>query len=213
MLDVYINIDLYDKKDVSILLDVLRNQGIEVPVYIIEFPTSYFIKFNSDHHCYDIEVDLLKRFEEFEFTEQIVQNQEFKIQINRIQTPFSSDNWGRGLNTNAVETTKYLVKSTNEKKSVANQPFLSLQVLFEEELKEYKIDMLKGIKKDSNEEVFAIPIQKENETDDWKYVENKLFTDYNTAFWFGLDYIKPKIENDFSQYIKAKRKRNRKKRT
>ncbi len=211
MLDIDINIELFDKRDINIIKDILIEQKIDSPICIIEYPDSFLIKINSSYEEYEIDKTIQESFEEYEFTEYLGNGmEEIRISIQRIQNSSSTDGWGRGLNYDNIETKKYLVrKGSNRIKNL--KPSQRLKVLFCDVEKEYMIGISKGVNKVTNEKGFVIIDSKKTNSDEPEMLKNKLFKTYIDAFWGGYYLKNENIEKDFREFkIRNKRKKNRK---
>lgn len=212
MLDISIDIRLNNKSDLVKVVDVLKHQYIDKPIYIVELSNSFQIIFDSEYEHFEIETEVANIYPGYEFVSDLDKGRrEIKITIHRSKSPFSSDDWGRRFNSDSIETTTYLVRKSrigNEKKEEPNQTF---RVLFGEIEKEYTVNIVPGINKSTEEKGFIIVKDSNDEKEKVKLLINQLFYDKSEAFWRGFNLLTEQVERDFDEYSKSlKRKRKRK---
>jgi hypothetical protein len=211
MLDISVQIQLNDKADLESLKTVLKRQGIEKPIYIIELANGFQIDYESEYHSTEIEYDLLPYFPDYEFAEYVGSGQLIRMIISNTQSPMSTDNWGRPFNSDSIETTKYLVKKANEESTVPTNPNPTFKVMFGDIEKEYTVNIVPGVNRATNQEGFIVVKTKTEQTEKPDLLITKLFTDKTSAFWSGYHKLTVQIDDEFEEDKKTiKRKRKKK---
>lgn len=207
MLDVSYKIDVKSEKDLEIIVSVLTKLYTTNPIYVVSIGHNYFIEFDSEY-ILDIEYEIIKHFPEYEFIDTLhLGRNDIRMIICMDQSPFSTDDWGRPLNSDNVNTTKYLVKKAQ---TISNGilPNSEFTVYFDEQEKKYTVNIANGINKVTEEKGFIV-LGKDEEI-----CINKLFTNEIDAFWSGYNFLKEDVNSDYEAYkreLKKRRKKERKK--
>ncbi len=207
MLDLDITIELYDKIYAAAMIDIFKRYRLSKPVYIVDRDNSIHYAFNSDYHQYEMQREIEALFEGYVFVEDIASGAEVIVKIHIVQSPFSSDSWGRRWNEDAIHTTSYLVKHVE---TVPDVPKTTFHVLFGDELKEYKVHL--GV---SKTEPFYYVVLKDDlaTTGEVEFLADRRFETPAEAFWAGYRLLTPAIEEAYENYQKELKKaaRRRKK--
>lgn len=206
-----VNIRLNNKSDLEKVTEILKCQQIDKPVYIIESSCSYSINFESDYEHFEIDTDLENSFNDYEFVSDLGKGQkQIRIQINRTQSPFSSDGWGRHFNSDPIETSKFFIRrSKNE--STNNDINTTFKVLFNDIEKEYTVNAVPGINKATDEKGYILVKNINESGNETELIEKNLFKTKSEAFWRGYQLMTSQIEQEFTDYKKSiKRKRKMK---
>ena len=131
--------------------------------------------------------------------------------MSRQQPPYSTDGWGRPIQ-DPLDETKYLVKSTNNSTNELPKFNPIVKVLFEEEEREYFVNVVPGISEPSNKRGYLIlneftELVKDR---DVELLENTLFDTPIEAFWNAKRKLEFKAEEDFKEYSNKPRRRKKK---
>jgi len=212
MMDISVYITLNNKTDLNKVTAVLRNQHIDKPIYIIDLGDSFRINFDSDYEHFEIETEVKATFTDYEFVSDLGKGlKEIKMTIHRIQSPFSSDGWGRQFNSDAIESTIYLVRKSRTDDNISDEVNTTFKVLLGDIEKEYTVNAVPGINKSNNEKGFILVKPVTSEDDKAELIENTLFKTKSDAFWRGFNLMTIQIEQEFEDYKKSiKRKRKKK---
>lgn len=209
MLHLSTNIIVYHKSDINIVTDLLKQNDITRPIYILEYEKNYEIQFDSEYE-FEIQYRLMEYFPDYEFTSDLGKGRkEIKITITTVQHPFSSDNWGRQFNSDSIEKTIYFVKKN--KTETTNEPNLKFKVIFGDLEKEYKINIGNGINSKTDEKGFLVLGQPKENGEQSDIIVNELFKDKDSAFRRGFFIMTRDIDKEFDEYIEALRKNRRRK--
>lgn len=213
MLNITIQIAINRKDDLEAILPIIMRQKIKNPVYIIENSNSYTMQFETDYNYYEIDTEIVKVFEGYEFQEDLGNGRrEIRLSIYRCQLPFSTTDWGRPLNTDSVETTTYLVKKS--KKEIIEDVNPSFKVLFGHEVKEYSLYIHEGYDEKKQEKVFfAFRDKNKLEEKADGFLVQKVFSSKDKAFWAGYHIMQEEINNDFNLYQKSLKVKNKKRKS
>ncbi len=211
MLDISVNIELNEKEDFNALISILKQLGLEKPIYVVELKNAYSINFESEYQ-YDgeIENEMIKVYSDYEFTGEIgVGQQNIKMIIRSTQSPLSSDNLGRPLNSDTIENVKYFIKKSKAHENTSPNPVF--KVLLDDFEKEYTVNIVPGINSATNEKGYLVVKEITSEVEKPGLLINELFTDRSTAFWKGYYKLMPQVEIDFEEYKKNKKGKRKKK--
>ncbi|WP_144909880.1 hypothetical protein [Mucilaginibacter frigoritolerans] len=166
------------------------------------------INFKSHYDITEIENAFAAHFPDHEYTDDISSgNEEILLSIDRFQEPISGSDWGQRWNEDTLIRQKYLVKSKEPTEKVI--PNSTFWVLFEDDLKEYKVDIRRGIRPGTDFTGFLVV--KEGATEGEKpEILSELLPDQGSAFWEGVRLMTPGIDQEFQQFQQAKKKKRRK---
>ncbi|WP_282068572.1 hypothetical protein [Olleya namhaensis] len=210
MIENHISISVLNKTDINTVETILKSNEISTPVFITEYEHNYQVKFVTDYEYWELDAGIRNAYPEYDLQEGIGNGrQEIRLQINRSQSPFSRDDWGRPIES-PLDQTKYLVKREEN----ANAPIKfsrKIKVLFESEDRNYFINIEPGTNK-NNQEGFLVldKFQELDETDERKIIIQTLFKNPLDAFTAGLNQLDGKVTEDFELFLKEKRRKNRK---
>lgn len=210
MIENFIHITIFQKEDYDSIITILKSHEISAPVFITEYEHSYQIKCVADYEYWELDDGIRNAFPEYDLQESIGNGrQEILLQINRSQSQFSRDDWGRPLES-PLDQTKYLVKREEN----ADTPIKfsrKVKVLFESEDRDYFINIEPGTNK-NNQEGFLVldKFQELDEMDKRNILIQTLFKNPLDAFTAGLNKLDGKVSEDFEVFLKKKRRENRK---
>ena len=207
-MDLEITIELYDKSFTEQIIAIFKKYSFDKPVYFIEYTSSLYIKFNTDYEQWEIQKELGELFEDYSFYETISNNSEAILKIHRVQSPMSTDNWGRPWNSDIITKTVYLIKNVETKSEIADSTF---QVLFGNTTREYQVHLASGKDPHSGNPFYVVLKEPFATPDKAERLIQKNFANLNQAFWEGLDAISSTIEQDFEAYEKELKSQRRKK--
>jgi hypothetical protein len=197
------------KEDIELIENILRNQKVQSPIFILEFEDSFKINFMSDYEQWEMDKAIINAFPNYEFKEDLGNGRkEIRIQLSRQHSPFSTDGWGRPIDYPMNET-KYLIKKSKEEITKFSP---QIKVLFEDLEKYYYVNIINGINKANNQKGYLVleEFREYNKEKDVGFLKNSLFENPMNAFSDGLREIDRLAYLDFQDYLKAK-KRNKKK--
>lgn len=210
MIETYLGLIVNRKDDIEPIQELLRAQKIKAPVFILEFENHFTINFTNDYEYWELENEIIKIFPDYEFTENLGNGRkEIRIEFSRQQSEFSTDNWGRPLE-NPINQTKYLIKKS---KDVPEKFSPQIKVLFEDFDEYYYVNIISGIDK-ATEQTGYLLLDEFREFDKKKecaFFKNQLFKTPKEAYLAGVNRINSLAEQDFKEYLLAKKKNSRKK--
>lgn len=211
MIENYLSLNVNRKEDIELIEKVLKDQKIDVPIFILEFENCFKINFTSEYEQWELEREIINVFPDYEFTENLGKGRkEIRIQLSRKQSPLSTDDWGRPLETH-IDETKYLIKKSNE----SFEKFTpQVKVLFESSERYYFVNIIKGINRVNDKKGFLL-LNEYNVFDtkkDCGFFQNELFETPIAAYWSGISQIEQLANLEFIEYIKEQKKLRRKKR-
>ncbi len=195
------------KSDIVLIEESLKQQKIQSPIFFLEYEDHYEVKFTSDYEEWELDSALLNLFPDYEFTDNVEKGRkEIRLQLSRCQSEFSTDSWGRQIE-NPINKTKYLIKKSINKPEKFNP---KIKVLFENQEEYYFINIVNGINKTSGEKGFLLlnefkKYDKEKESD---ILKDTLYESIEEAITFGFYKITEIAQQDFTQYLKLRRKKN-----
>jgi hypothetical protein len=208
MLQISINIELFDKQHIKLLLEIIKKQSISNAVFITEHQDRFQIMFENDYEQYELQQKIGNCFEGFSYTTNIDNNiEEVKLAIHITQSAMSTDNWGRQWNENDVNTSKYLVK---RKIAIPDIPNPKFWVLFGQELRTFAVDIRPCVNKLNNQIGYIVVNDKTNKKEEAELLVDKLFQNVSSAFWEGFRLLGPEIEEEYLAYTKELKKKARK---
>ena len=211
MLDLSISIQIKEKQDLEIVVDAIKTIGVEQPVYILDYGDSYNIHYDTNEYVEGIESALNGKFPNYVVTENIgIGPANIKVIVTIMQSPASSDNWGRPFNSDTITTTYYFIEERAESQPVL--PEENIRVLFGIEEKSYPIFITPVIHKtESNKKGFIVtktPFKKESPQD---LLSDQLFAMPEGAVWEGYRRMEQNIEKDYVEFVNSQKKKRRKK--
>ncbi|MFS2185674.1 hypothetical protein ACCC92_03310 [Mucilaginibacter sp. Mucisp84] len=200
MLQFDFNISLNDKTHIDLLTGTIKNHHIGKPVFIIEYEDSYQLMFESDYEQYELIKEFAAHFDDYEYTEDISGgNDEILMAVRRVQSPFSSDNFGRRWNEDPIEKNFYLVKIKDA--LPAQKPQSVIHVLFGKEIREYKIHVGEAVNRNTKEEGYIVIKEIPQEGEKPEFLTG-LFLNAADAFWEGYRLLTPRVEADYEDFQK-----------
>jgi hypothetical protein len=204
MIDTYITISVNRKSDIEQIQQRIIQNNIQFPVYILEYEHSYQINFTSDYEEWELDNAILQCFPDYEYTKDLERGRkEIRIQISRNQSEFSTDDWGRRIESPLNET-KFLVKKSNSKPGKFSP---RIKVLFESNEQIYYTNIVHGINKATNEKGFLLLNNFQSENNDTaEIIKDRLYKSPLEAFHSGYSKILELAETDFSLYLEKKKK-------
>lgn len=205
MIETEITILINRKSDIGVIKKNIIETNIQFPVYIFEYENHYRINFVSDYEEWELDSKILDFFPEYEFTTSLENGRkEIRLQLSRYQSEFSSDNWGRPIESPLNET-KYLIKKSNIKLVKFNP---KIKVLFGRNEQNYYINIVNGINKATEEKGFLLlnDFKSNDENKEVEIIKDKLYKSPIEAFNNGYYKIQEIVNQDFKDYIEAQKK-------
>jgi len=210
MIENEITITLNRISDLGKIEEILKRLKIQSPVFIIELEESVRINFSSDYEYYELNRAIEVEFDDYELTTEVGNGRkEIRIQFSRYQSPLSTDGWGRQLE-DPLDETFYLIKKSNKKSEKLNP---RIKVLFEDIEQEFFINIVRGMRKDTEEKGFLVVESFDYLSSDEskeKPVYKRLYSTVRDAYWSGFQSLTGFVNEEFQEYLKAKKKLNRK---
>ncbi|WP_426667722.1 hypothetical protein ACPPVU_16995 [Mucilaginibacter sp. McL0603] len=205
MLILSINLTLYNKDHIKLLLNTIKQHKIDNPVYIVDLHQTVSVSFDSDYEQYELIRDFAVHFEDYELTDDIESGQEdILLAIHRNQSAFSSDNWGRRWNEDDIHKSTYLVKIKEQRP--ASPPNPVFWALFGDEIKEYKVHIVPGHTPDTGQKGYLV-VKDDPKVNENTEIISSLKITRTDAFWEGYRLMMPEIDKAYSEYKKSKKKK------
>ncbi|MVN22871.1 hypothetical protein [Mucilaginibacter arboris] len=211
MIETSLTIILNRIEDIENIENILKDLDILSPIYIIQIDDTFQITFTTEYEYYELESKILINYCDYEFTKDLGNGRkEIRIQISRVQFPYSRDSWGRPIE-DPINETYYLIKKVTKKIDAAKvNP--RIKVLFEKEERSYYINIVCGVIATTDEKGFLVlndfneKIKADNKNN---FLINELFETRTDAFWQGYNKLNNYVQNEFEEYVKNKRKINK----
>lgn len=210
MLDFSIKIEVSEGEDFDILINAIKSLRLEKPVYILKTHDLYEVRYETDQNSESIEHFLTAQFPKYFVVEELgVGKHNVKLAVNVSQSPMSTDNWGRLLNTDPVTRIYYFLE--NEDPSTQNTVLPDIKVLFDEVEREYKIFVTPVTKRqDESQSGFIVTKLPFVEGQVPQLLSKYLFKDVVEAFYAGFSKLISEIEEDYSKFKIHKQKKRKK---
>lgn len=211
MLQIIHNISV-SSEHIDSIVDIIKAQKIDNPVFITANANFHSISFESDYEEYEMVKHIESAFPEYECLEEIpLGESDVKIVINRIQTSNSTDGWGRQLNEDSIDKKLYFIKK-NIVEPKQYPPNDAIRVLLgQNEEKNILLEILNGVNRTTDEKGYLVvdPTGKAKS----KYLSDKLFTKRSDAFWAGYNEITEYIKDLYIKFQKAQKAKRKHKQT
>ena len=209
MIETEIVIFLNRKSDIELVKEIILKAKIQFPIYIFEYENHYKLMFISNYEEWEVDNIILDYFKDYEFTSDFsAGRKEIRLQISRRHTDNSTDNWNRPIE-NPLNETKYLIRKSNSKLKNFKP---KIKVLFENTERNYYINIIKGVEKNSGKKGFLILKEfKTDKIDDKiEYYKDRLYITPSEALQFGFYKMQNIVINDFKKFKEKKKKELRK---
>lgn len=209
MIETQISILVNRKSDEELIKNSIINCKIQSPIYIFEYEKYFRINITSDYEEWELETEILKYFPDYKFTENLEKGRkEIRLQLSRYQSELCTNGWGKPIE-GPLDETKYLVRKS-QKASLRFNP--KITVLFEDNEKDYYVNIVDGINKSSGEKGFLLlndfkPVEVINES---LILKDRLYKNRSEAFHSGCQKMQNLVSNDFEEYLKDKKREIRK---
>jgi hypothetical protein len=209
MIETEVTILINRKSDLDLIKEKIIARKIQFPIYLFEYEHHFKLTFSSDYEQWELDTTILNSLPEYELTSDLEKGRkEIRLQISRYQSDLQTDGWGRPIE-DPINETKYLIrKSKNQTEKF--KP--NIKVLFENDERDYFINIVKKVDKNTGKEGFLLLNEfKSNE----RYSETDFYKDrlYSTpleAFQFGFYKIQDLVNEDFKHFEEDKKKVKRK---
>lgn len=195
------------KSDIGVVRNELVACNLQVPVYLLEYENYYELNFTSEYEEWELDKAILQCFPEYQFVSDHERGRkEVRIQVSRYQSEFSTDGWGRPLESPLNET-KYLVKISKDMPAHFSP---EVKVLFANEVRNYYVNIVDGINRNTDEKGFLLlnQFKSKNEMDEVEILKDRLYKTPAEAFRWGIDKMKDVVSQDFHEY-KGKQKKEK----
>lgn len=203
MLETEVAITVNRKSDIDLVKQKIIEQKIRFPVYIREYEFTFQVNFTSDYEEWELDSVILECFPGYEYTTDLEKGRkEIRIQISRYQSEYSTDGWGR-LIESPLDETKYLIKKLTRKAEKFNP---IIKVLFEDKERCYYINIVDGINKANKEKGFLLLDNFKKEDKSGKTLQDKLYTSTSEAFHSGYMKLPELVDADFISYLEKNKK-------
>ncbi len=204
MTETQISITVNRKNDIDLIKNIIIDSKFQFPIYILEFEFHYQIRFESECEEWELDTKITQHFPEFEFKTDLDKGRkEIRLQISRNQSSLATDSWGRPLE-DPLNETKYLVRKSSAKPERFNP---NVQVLFNEDMQDYYINIIEAIRKQTGERGYLILDDFKSENEDFeKAIKDTLYQSPYEAFEFGYYALQNVVSQDFEQYSAFRKK-------
>lgn len=210
MIHLQTSIILYNKKDIELLEMLLKEWKIDAPIIVIEYETKFKINFTSEYEYWDLDDQITDSLSDYEFTSNLGSGgKKIRMEVSRVQLPFSTDNWGRPLE-NLINDTKYLIRKHQK---VSDNRNSLIRVWFGKENKNYFTNIIEVVTS-KNQEGFAILNDfNQNKPKIEEFYKNQFFKEEEDAFWTALNKIERIADEDYKKWkeLNKPKRGNRKK--
>lgn len=209
MIETEITILINRKSDIDIIRKKIIDRKIIFPVYLFEYESYFTLTFSSDYEEWELDKAILDSFPNYEFSSNLKKGRkEIRLQISRFQSELSTDSWGRPIE-NPLNETKYLIRKTNKEAEKFNP---HIRVLFENEEKDYYINIVPGINKKSGNEGFLLlnEFKKYERDSKTEHFKDRLYSTPLEAFQCGFYKMQDLVNQDFKKFRENKKRQIRK---
>jgi hypothetical protein len=205
MIETEITILINRKSDIDLVKEKIINAKIQFPIYLFEFESHYKLTFTSDYEEWELDKAILDSFPDYEFTSDLEKGRkEIRLQISRYQSELSTNDWGRPIE-NPLNETKYLIRESKNQVERFNPV---VKVLFENNERDYYINIVKGVDRNSGKEGFLLLNEFKTNKKDSKteFFKDSLYNTPIEAFQFGFYKMQDLVNQDFNQFVENKKK-------
>lgn len=210
MVDLFVKIEVAESEDLDIVINAVKSLQLEKPVYILKSQGAYEIRYEADQYSESIELLLKIEFQKYFIVEELgVGQHNVKLSVKVSQSPMSTDNWGRLLNTDPITKTYYFLE--NEIGPEQTIPTSVVRVLFDREEREYRIYVTQVTKReDESQSGFIVTKLPFDESNPPQLLSKYLFKSPVEAFYDGFFRLTSEIEDDYSKFNISKKKKRKK---
>ncbi len=205
MIETEITILINRKSDIDLVKEKIINAKIQFPIYLFEFESHYKLTFKSDYEEWELDKVILDSFPDYEFTSDLEKGRkEIRLQISRYQSELSTNDWGRPIE-NPLNETKYLIRESKNQVERFNPV---VKVLFDNNERDYYINIVKGVDRNSGKEGFLLLNEFKTNKKDSKteFFKDSLYSTPIEAFQFGFYKMQDLVNQDFNQFAENKKK-------
>jgi len=205
MIEIEITILINQKSDVDLVKEKIIDAKFQFPIYLFKYESHYKLTFTSDYEEWELDKAILDSFPDYEFTSDLEKGRkEIRLQISRCQSELSTDGWGRPIE-NPMNETKYLVRKSKNQLEISNPV---VKVLFENDERDYYINIVKGIDKKSGKEGFLLlnEFKTDKRDSETNFFKERLYSTSTEAFQFGFYKMQDIVNQDFKQFKENKKK-------
>ncbi|CAI8878874.1 hypothetical protein [Chryseobacterium sp. IT-36CA2] len=203
MIETEITITINRKSDIEQVEQKIINSKIQSPVFIRKYAHSYQIDFTSDYEQWELDTAILGAFPDYEYVTNLGGGRkEIRVQVSRYQSPYSTDGWGRQIETPLNET-KYLVKKSDKRFEEFSS---TIRVLFGDEEQHYYVNTVPGLNKANDEQGVLLLNNFKTKNKDSEIFGDKLYRSEWDAFHSAYYKMQNVINADFVLYLEKKKK-------
>lgn len=215
MIETEVSILVNRKADIDRVKEKIIEANFWFPVYLLEFESHFQIDFTTDYPQWELDSAILNVFPDYEFTSSVGNGRkEIRLQISRYQSENSTDDWGRPIE-NPLNETKYLIKKSKNTQDTEAKFSPVVKVLFEADEKDYHVNIIPGIQKESERKperkgfliLNEFRTNQPNEGTD--FFKDRLHDKPIDAFYAGYWKMQELVSQDFKQYQEGKKKETR----
>ncbi len=205
MIITEIQLTINRKSDIETVRERLVAAKLQCPVYFLEYESSIDVRLASEYEEWELEQSLAEAFPGYHFTSDIENGRkEVRMILSRYQSPLSTDGWGRQIES-PLDQVKYLVKISKRKEERFNP---EVKVLFGDETVSYYVHMVEGVNRNTQERGYLLlndfySRDPDNETE---VLKDYLYPGHLEAFHWGIEKMKPLVDQDFEGYLARKKK-------
>jgi len=199
MIETEVSILINRKSDLDLIKEKVIDAKIRFPIYLFEYENHYKLTFTSDYEEWELDKAIIESFPDYEFNSDLENGRkEIRLQISRYQSELSTDGWGRPIE-NPLNETKYLIRKSKNQIEKFNP---AVKVLFDNNERDYYINIIKGIDKNSGKEGFLLlnefrTNKRDSGTD---FFKDSLYSTPIEAFQFGFYKMQDIVNQDFKAF-------------
>lgn len=209
MIETEVTILINRKPDIELVKEKIIDRKILFPIYLFEYESYFKLTFSSDYEEWELDTAILDSLPDYEFTTDLEKGRkEIRLQISRFQSELSTDGWGRPIE-DPLNETKYLIRKSKSQTERFNP---QVKVFFENQERDYYINIISGIDKTSGKKGFLLLNEfKTNERkSETEFFKDRLYSTPDEAFQFGFYKMQDLVNKDFKQFEENKKKEKRK---
>lgn len=209
MIETEVTILINRKSDLDLIKEKIINRKIQSPIYLSEYDNHFKLTFSNDYAEWELDTAILDSLPDYEFTSDLEKGRkEIRMQISRYQSELQTDGWGRPIE-DPLNETKYLIRKSKNQTEKFNP---NVKVLFDNNERNYYINIVKGVDKKSEKEGFLIldefkTTERNSETG---FFKDHLYSTPTEAFQFGFYKMQDLVNQDYKEFKEIKKKEKRK---
>ncbi len=209
MIETEVSILINRKSDLDLIKELIIERKIRFPIYLFEYESFFNLSFTGDYAEWELDTAILNSLPDYEFTSDLEKGRkEIRLQISRYQSELQTDGWGRPIQ-NPLNETKYLIRKSKNQIEKFNP---QVKVLFDNEERDYYINIVNGVNKKSGKEGYLIlnEFKTNKRSSETEFFKDRLYSTPSEAFHSGFNKMRDLVNQDFKQFEENKKKEKRK---